>query len=240
VPTLTESEPPPAPRAARRRQGRLPLPSIKATPRPPPPPPASRGYLIPIVIVLSLLLVAAGVGYFFYRRHAGAGLTTSSSGGRDPASRSASSSSAAPAASAAPVMADNASTPAAATPPPPANPVAAQQAGNPSTPSDSKAAAGALPLLRPLPKAAAAMANGDNCPYPREAMDKGVTGTVLLLVYVSPDGKPAKSKMDRTSGSEALDVAATRCVEQFARFAAPSEGMSGYWGRVRFKWSVGG
>jgi protein TonB len=120
----------------------------------------------------------------------------------------------------------------------------AEHAASQTTATDSKFGAGALvgaavPMLRPLPKAAAAMADSDNCPYPREAVDQGLTGTVLLLVDVSSEGRPMKTKMDKSSGSEILDQATVRCVEQFGRFPAPPAGSTsgGYWGRIRFKWS---
>jgi protein TonB len=95
-----------------------------------------------------------------------------------------------------------------------------------------------IAILRPLPKAAADMADNDNCPYPRTAIDQGLTGTVLVLVHVASDGRPVTTKMDKTSGSDVLDQAAVRCVEQFGRFPAASDGSSpdGYWGLVRFKW----
>jgi protein TonB len=85
------------------------------------------------------------------------------------------------------------------------------------------------------------MADNANCPYPREALDQGLTGTVSLLIYVSPEGKPTNVKMDKSSGAEVLDKAAVTCVEQFARFpTTPGGTPSGaYWGRLRFKWSFG-
>jgi protein TonB len=96
-------------------------------------------------------------------------------------------------------------------------------------------------LLRPLPQAAAAMASNDNCPYPREAVDQGLTGTVVLAVFVATDGKPEKTRLDKTSGFAVLDEAAVRCVEQFARFPVPPGVVAsgGYWGRMRFNWSFG-
>jgi len=99
----------------------------------------------------------------------------------------------------------------------------------------------ALAVLRPLPKAAAAMADSNNCPYPREAVAQGLTGTVWLSVHVTADGKPTETQLDKTSGADVLDQAAIRCVEQFGRFPAPPGGSAstGYRGRVRFKWSFG-
>jgi TonB family protein len=96
-------------------------------------------------------------------------------------------------------------------------------------------------MLRPLPKAAAAMADSDNCPYPREAQDQGLTGTVFLVIDVKPDGRPMNTKIGKTSGSAVLDQAAIRCVEQFGRFPAPPEGSTpgGNRGIMRFKWSFG-
>lgn len=98
-----------------------------------------------------------------------------------------------------------------------------------------------IPTLRPVNKAAVAMADNDNCPYPREAMDQGLTGAVFLLVHVASDGRPTTTRIDRSSGSDVLDQAAVRCVTQFGRFPAAldSGAADGYWGRMRFKWSFG-
>lgn len=98
-----------------------------------------------------------------------------------------------------------------------------------------------IPVLRPLAHAAAAMADSENCPYPKEAVAQGLTGTVFMAVYVTTDGRPAKTRLDKSSGSAVLDQAAVRCVEQFGRFPGPptAPDANGYWGRVRFKWSFG-
>jgi TonB family protein len=98
-----------------------------------------------------------------------------------------------------------------------------------------------IPVLRPLPQAAAAMADSENCPYPKEAVAQGLTGTVFMAVYVTTDGRPGKTRLDKSSGSAVLDQAAVRCVEQFGRFPASptAPDANGYWGRVRFKWSFG-
>jgi TonB family protein len=123
---------------------------------------------------------------------------------------------------------------------PPGRPAAHAVAMAEHAPPTAHAAAAAG--LRPLPRSAAAMAQNDNCPYPREAVDEGLTGTVVLSVFVTADGYPDQVKTDKTSGSQVLDEAAVRCVERFGRFsAAPGgEGSGGYWGRLRFTWSFGG
>jgi TonB family protein len=111
----------------------------------------------------------------------------------------------------------------------------------PATPAVAPAPV-AVALLKPLPQSAAAMAENENCPYPREAVDQGLTGTVSLSVFVTADGKPEKARTEKTSGFPVLDEAAVRCVEQFGRFPRPSGGAAsgGYWAHMRFKWSFGG
>lgn len=226
-------------RVRRSGRGRLPIPPIKSSPRspqplsasslPPPPRRAWGSYLMPVVTGLVLLSVIACLGIYLYSQRATDGGAGRSHTNVEPLPPTPSPSAA--------VGADNAGN---APPPPPASAVVNPPA-SPSSLADRTSGTGAtLPLLRPVPKAAVAMASSDNCPYPREAMDQGVTGTVFLAVYVASDGKPTKIKVDRSSGSDVLDQAANRCVERFARFPASSTTpSSGYWGRYRFKWSFG-
>jgi TonB family protein len=245
-PAAAASEQPIAPRPARRVPVRLPIPSISAIPperpklpKPPktpksPAPPApgeSRRIVMPALIVLSLSLLVVGIGIYVHRKK-GASVTAQSHTAISPPA-------------AASPMAPSPATavsPGATASPPLAGAVASpQKANQPSVAGAKTVPVAPIPVLRPLPKAAAAMADSDNCPYPREAVAQGLTGTVFLLVYVASDGRAMQIKMDKTSGSDVLDQAAVRCIEQYGRFAAP-EGKSssgGYWGRIRFKWSFG-
>jgi TonB family protein len=236
-----------APRSAR-RVVRLPLlsislpskdlpwtdtPSLDTTPQAPPSGRVRRRYIRPALIVLLLAAVGSGIA-LVYRGHGSSATRPETASNPSPASASVSSAfSGSAAAASAPVV------------PPPA-PVAISHKSKPPAVADTALVAAAqsgapLAVLRPLPKAAAEMEDNDNCPYPRTAIDQGLTGTVFLLVYVTPDGKPMKTKVSKTSGSDVLDEAALSCVEQFGRFSAPPEGSpsGGYRGLVRFKWSFG-
>jgi len=220
------------PRPRRKSPGRLPLPSIKATERLAPPAQESRRTVMPALIVLSLLLVVVGIGIYVYRDHSTSARTQPPRSALNPLP---------PASPIATPPSNAVATP--STPSPPlASTVAGSRIANPPAVAGTKIASSMpIPVLRPLPKAAAAMADSDNCPYPKEAVAQGLTGTVSVLVYVASDGRPTKTKMDKTSGSDILDQAAVRCVEQFGRFPAPPSDSSsaGYWGRLRFKWSFG-
>ncbi len=184
---------------------------------------------MPALIVLALSLLVVGIGIYVHRRNA-ASVTEPHTAITPPAAVSPMAPSPATAVS-----------PAAASPPL-AGAAAGSRAANPPHVAGTKTPSVApVPVLRPLPKAAAAMADSDNCPYPPEAVAQGLTGTVFLMVHVASDGKATQIKLDKTSGSDVLDQAAVRCVEQYGRFAAPEDKSSsaGYWGRIRFKWSVG-
>jgi len=215
----------------------LSLPSIKAAPRAPrtprtqrppkaPPGRTSRRYVFAAAGAVSV--VAVGIGIALHYSGHGVSVVTRSPPPMTPMPT------AAPPPATAPASALAANTVAAT--PPPAGPIA-----TPPKLVPAAQAGAALPVLRPLPKAAAAMADSNNCPYPHEAVDQGLTGTVWLWVYVTADGKPTQIKLDKTSGADVLDQAAIHCVEQFGRFPAPSGGSAsaGYPGRVRFKWSFG-
>jgi TonB family protein len=107
-------------------------------------------------------------------------------------------------------------------------------AADPDTPPLGKK----LPAIIPLPDSSAKLAS---CPYPDEARRLVETGTVVLLVHVSPDGGVASTHVETSSGSPSLDQGAGSCVEQFAQFAPKIAGKpsAGYWGRMKFNWSFG-
>ena len=94
-----------------------------------------------------------------------------------------------------------------------------------------------VPAIVPLPAS-----KFDSCPYPEEARRQVETGTVVLLVYVSPEGAAANTQIDTSSGSASLDQAAVVCVQKFGQFAPRTTGKrgSGYWGRMKFTWSFDG
>jgi TonB family protein len=100
-----------------------------------------------------------------------------------------------------------------------------------------------LPAVSKHPLAVAPLPESiDSCPYPATAMDSVRTGSVGLLVYISPDGGVVDTRLDESSGSEDLDRAAVACVQEHGQFAARHLGskVPGYWGRMRFNWSFGG
>ena len=219
-------------RTAGRRSSKPPSPSLQTARRAAPKRSSARGFWISALV----LLVLAGVGGAIaaaYRWHAGSAVQLRAPATNPPA--------APPVAAAAARSNDNVAAatvaPASAGTPAPSH-LPVVEGSNAASAASSNAP---VPVLRPLRNAAAAMADNDNCPYPREAVDQGLTGTVSLLIYVSPDGKPTTIKMDKSSGTDVLDQAAVMCVEKFARFPSPPAGTTSgaYWGRMRFKWSFG-
>jgi periplasmic protein TonB len=96
----------------------------------------------------------------------------------------------------------------------------------PTTPADAPTA----PAVQPAPPAVAAReslvapdfraAYLNNPPpaYPRIARRNGEQGTVTLRVHVRTDGVPAQVELERSSGSNALDLAALETVKNW-RFA---------------------
>jgi TonB family protein len=96
-----------------------------------------------------------------------------------------------------------------------------------------------IPAIVLTPESAASV---DNCPYPEEARREVQTGSVVLLVYVAPDGIALNTKIDQSSGWPLLDAAAANCVRAHGQFAPKLVGKQAvsFWGRMRFNWSVGG
>ncbi|HXA35646.1 MAG TPA: TonB family protein [Steroidobacteraceae bacterium] len=93
-----------------------------------------------------------------------------------------------------------------------------------------------VPAVIPSPESQTSM---NACPHPTEA--QGQTGSVGLLVYISPEGSVLDASVTETSGSDALDRAAVSCVQRKAQFSPLRDGSSkGHWGHMKFVWSVGG
>lgn len=87
-------------------------------------------------------------------------------------------------------------------PPPPAAP--ASPAAPPSPPrAVASSAPEPLPGQTPSPQ------------YPRQALRRGESGTVIVLAQVGPDGVPTTVSVDQTSGSRALDRAALDAVRRW-------------------------
>jgi len=101
-----------------------------------------------------------------------------------------------------------------------------------------------LPAVIATPDAQARMQSEENCPYPAEARNEMQTGTVVLLVYVSPDGSAANVQLDAdgSSGSAVLNLAAIKCVREMGHFPPKIVDSKpvGYWARTKFVWSFGG
>ena len=101
-----------------------------------------------------------------------------------------------------------------------------------------------LPAVIATPDAQARMQSEENCPYPAEARNEMQTGTVVLLVYVSPDGSAANVQLDGdgSSGSGVLNLAAIKCVREMGHFPPKIVDSKpvGYWARTKFVWSFGG
>jgi TonB family protein len=81
----------------------------------------------------------------------------------------------------------------------------------------------------------------DRCTYPAAESRAGVTGTVIVLVYVASDGSVPNALVDTSSGSSALDDEAVNCLKQNGRFLPKRIGSTavGSWGRMKFRWSFG-
>jgi TonB family protein len=95
-----------------------------------------------------------------------------------------------------------------------------------------------VPAVIPLPNSEASM---NACPYPEQSRRQGQTGSVGLLVYISPGGDVLNTRVDESSGSDALDEAAASCVREKGHFAPKrlSSRDKGYWRHLKFNWSIG-
>jgi TonB family protein len=96
------------------------------------------------------------------------------------------------------------------------------------------------PIGKKLPQLTPTADLDELCPYPKEAAANVETGTVSVMVYVAPDGRPANTQLEQPSGSTILDQATLNCIKDHGTFAPKMVGSHavGYWGRVTMGWGV--
>lgn len=102
-------------------------------------------------------------------------------------------------------------------------PVALAGLSAPVTPTAALAPSGAREMLRAAAPSLAAYLHAPEPEYPRSAREDGEEGVVVVRVRVSRDGLPAEVRLERSSGSRALDRAAVAGVKLW-RFVAASDG----------------
>jgi protein TonB len=121
--------------------------------------------------------------------------------------------------------------------------LAAASADKPVLPSDvSKAAPPPPPTnIPPVKLEPNSSTWADSCSYPAAARERGDTGTVVLRIYVAPNGRAVDTQVESSSGSEVLDEAAEGCVKEFGHFVPRRVGprAEAGWFRMKYKWSFG-
>ena len=120
-------------------------------------------------------------------------------------------------------------------------PARVASAEKPAPPPDVIKAVPPAKNISPVKLEPNSAAAADSCPYPAAARDRGDTGTVVLLIYVAPDGRAVDTQVETSSGSEVLDEAAEGCVKEFGHFVPKRVGprAEAGWFRMRYKWSFG-
>jgi len=75
--------------------------------------------------------------------------------------------------------------------------------------------------------------------YPKAALINEEQGTVALLFLVPPDGHVADSKIEKSSGSKALDKAALSAFSQCKFKPGMKDGKpDALWAKVEFAWKL--
>ncbi len=74
---------------------------------------------------------------------------------------------------------------------------------------------------------------------PRESQARREVGSVVLLVFIAPNGKVSETKVETSSGSQRLDEAAATCVTTQGRFEPTKVGTEsiGSWQRMKWTWA---
>jgi TonB family protein len=127
---------------------------------------------------------------------------------------------------------------------PPAEREPATAPESPRTPASPAVLARSTPIpknISPMKLEPNSAAVSDSCPYPAAARNRGETGTVVLLIYVTPDGHATDTNIESSSGSDVLDEAAASCVKEYGHFLPRRVGARAEagWFRMKFKWSFG-
>jgi protein TonB len=95
----------------------------------------------------------------------------------------------------------------------------------------------------PPPVTQAKIAPGVNlanlCPYPSASRRLGEAGSVVVLFYVTANGKATEAKVEGSSGFPRLDEAAVNCLRK-GRYVASTVGGQAVdsWQRIRWTWKL--
>jgi len=121
--------------------------------------------------------------------------------------------------------------------PPPVNAIV--QKAEPAKPVEQ-------PKAAPPPITQARIAKGSNlgeaCSsyYPSASRRLSEEGSVVLLVYVAPNGRVSETKVETSSGIQRLDEAAEKCVRAQGKFEPQKVGNDavGSWQRMKWTWRL--
>jgi protein TonB len=104
------------------------------------------------------------------------------------------------------------------------------------------------PVAKPAPppitpvRVAKGVNLGDLCEpyYPSASRRLSEEGSVVLLVYVGPNGRVTETKVETSSGIQRLDEAAEKCVKAQGRFEPQKVGNDavGSWQRMKWTWRL--
>jgi len=76
--------------------------------------------------------------------------------------------------------------------------------------------------------------------YPSASRRLSEEGSVVLLVFIAPNGKVSETKVETSSGFQRLDEAAEKCVKAQGRFEPQKVGNDavGSWQRMKWTWRL--
>ena len=108
----------------------------------------------------------------------------------------------------------------------------------------AKPAEVAKPAPPPIVQARVAKGSnlGEACSsyYPSASRRLSEEGSVVLLVYIAPNGRVSETKVETSSGVARLDDAAEKCVKAQGRFEPQRVGAEpvGSWQRMKWTWRL--
>lgn len=111
----------------------------------------------------------------------------------------------------------------------------------PAEPVKEAPKAAAPPPITPV-RVAKGVNLGDLCEpyYPSASRRLSEEGSVVLLVFVGPNGRATETKVETSSGIQRLDEAAEKCVKAQGKFEPQRVGNEavGSWQRMKWTWRL--
>jgi len=110
----------------------------------------------------------------------------------------------------------------------------------PKPPAEPAKAAAPPPIIQARVAKGSNLGEACSSYYPSASRRLSEEGSVVLLVYIAPNGRVSETKVETSSGIARLDEAAEKCVKAQGRFEPQRVGSEpvGSWQRMKWTWRL--